>query len=81
MSARGAAQRNLDALRRLQKEGAASPGEVRQAEVERHHDADPRRSRHTGHIDAAEQRGRKEAEYMSRIMDGQTTLELYGLDS
>jgi 4-hydroxy-4-methyl-2-oxoglutarate aldolase len=32
-------------------------------------------------IDAAEQRGRKEAEYMSRIMDGQTTLELYGLDS
>jgi HlyD family secretion protein len=31
-SARDAAQRNLDALRRLQQEGAASPGEVRQAE-------------------------------------------------
>jgi HlyD family secretion protein len=31
-SAREAAQRNLDALRRLQQEGAASAGEVRQAE-------------------------------------------------
>lgn len=31
-SARDLAQRNLDALRRLQQEGAASPGEVRQAE-------------------------------------------------
>jgi len=31
-SALEAAQRNLDALRRLQQEGAASPGEVRQAE-------------------------------------------------
>jgi len=31
-SARDAAQRNLDALRRLQQEGAASPGEVRMAE-------------------------------------------------
>jgi len=31
-SARDAAQRNLDALRRLQQEGAASPGEVRVAE-------------------------------------------------
>jgi len=31
-SARDAAQHNLDALRRLQQEGAASPGEVRQAE-------------------------------------------------
>jgi HlyD family secretion protein len=31
-SARDAAQRNLDALRRLQQEGAASPGEVRHAE-------------------------------------------------
>jgi HlyD family secretion protein len=31
-SALAAAQRNLDALRRLQQEGAASPGEVRQAE-------------------------------------------------
>ncbi len=31
-SARDAAQRNLDAFRRLQQEGAASPGEVRQAE-------------------------------------------------
>ena len=31
-SARDAAQRNLDALRRLQQDGAASPGEVRQAE-------------------------------------------------
>jgi HlyD family secretion protein len=31
-SARDAAQRNLDAYRRLQQEGAASPGEVRQAE-------------------------------------------------
>jgi HlyD family secretion protein len=31
-SARDVAQRNLDALRRLQQEGAASPGEVRQAE-------------------------------------------------
>ena len=31
-SARDAAQRNLDAMRRLQQEGAASPGEVRQAE-------------------------------------------------
>ena len=31
-SALDAAQRNLDALRRLQQEGAASPGEVRQAE-------------------------------------------------
>jgi HlyD family secretion protein len=31
-SARDVAQRNLDALRRLQKDGAASPGEVRQAE-------------------------------------------------
>jgi HlyD family secretion protein len=30
--ARDAAQRNLDALRRLQQQGAASPGEVRQAE-------------------------------------------------
>jgi HlyD family secretion protein len=30
--AHDAAQRNLDALRRLQKDGAASPGEVRQAE-------------------------------------------------
>jgi HlyD family secretion protein len=30
--ARDLAQRNLDALRRLQQEGAASPGEVRQAE-------------------------------------------------
>jgi len=30
--ARSTAQRSLDALRRLQKEGAASPGEVRQAE-------------------------------------------------
>jgi len=32
-SARDAAQRSLDALHRLQQEGAASPGEVRQAEV------------------------------------------------
>lgn len=31
-------------------------------------------------IEAAEQRGRKEAEYITRIMAGQTTLELYGLD-
>ncbi len=31
-SARDAAQHNLDALRRLQQDGAASPGEVRQAE-------------------------------------------------
>jgi HlyD family secretion protein len=31
-SARDAAQRNLDAMRRLQQDGAASPGEVRQAE-------------------------------------------------
>ncbi len=31
-SARDAAQRNLEALRRLQNDGAASPGEVRQAE-------------------------------------------------
>ena len=31
-SARDSAQRNLDAYRRLQQEGAASPGEVRQAE-------------------------------------------------
>ena len=31
-SARDAAQRNLDAYRRLQQDGAASPGEVRQAE-------------------------------------------------
>lgn len=31
-SARDTAQRNLDALRRLQQEGAASPGEVKQAE-------------------------------------------------
>jgi HlyD family secretion protein len=31
-SAREVAQRNLDALRRLQKDGAASPGEVRQGE-------------------------------------------------
>jgi HlyD family secretion protein len=31
-SARDVAQRNLDALRRLQQSGAASPGEVRQAE-------------------------------------------------
>ena len=31
-SAHDVAQRNLDALRRLQKDGAASPGEVRQAE-------------------------------------------------
>src|SRR5271168_4797829 len=31
-SAREAAQRNLDALRRLQQEGAASAGEVKQAE-------------------------------------------------
>ena len=31
-SARDLAQHNLDALRRLQKDGAASPGEVRQAE-------------------------------------------------
>jgi HlyD family secretion protein len=31
-SARNVAQRNLDAYRRLQQEGAASPGEVRQAE-------------------------------------------------
>jgi HlyD family secretion protein len=31
-SARDLAQRNLDALRRLQQQGAASPGEVRQAE-------------------------------------------------
>jgi HlyD family secretion protein len=31
-SARDAAQRNLDAYRRLQQQGAASPGEVRQAE-------------------------------------------------
>ncbi len=31
-SARDVAQRNLDAYRRLQQEGAASPGEVRQAE-------------------------------------------------
>ena len=31
-STRDAAQRNLDALRRLQQDGAASPGEVRQAE-------------------------------------------------
>jgi HlyD family secretion protein len=31
-SARDTAQRNLDAMRRLQKDGAASPGEVRQAE-------------------------------------------------
>jgi HlyD family secretion protein len=31
-SARDAAQRNLDVLRRLQQEGAASPGEVRKAE-------------------------------------------------
>lgn len=31
-SAQGVAQRNLDSLRRLQQEGAASPGEVRQAE-------------------------------------------------
>lgn len=31
-TARDAAQRNLEALRRLQQEGAASPGEVRQAE-------------------------------------------------
>jgi len=31
-SARDAAQRNLDALHRLQQDGAASPGEVRQAE-------------------------------------------------
>jgi HlyD family secretion protein len=31
-SARDAAQRSLDALRRLQQDGAASPGEVRQAE-------------------------------------------------
>jgi HlyD family secretion protein len=35
-SARNAAQNNLDALRRLEKEGAASPGEVRQAEVTLH---------------------------------------------
>lgn len=32
-TARDVAQRNLDALRRLQQEGAASPGEIRQAEV------------------------------------------------
>jgi HlyD family secretion protein len=32
-SARDAAQRNLDALKRLQQQGAASAGEVRQAEV------------------------------------------------
>jgi 4-hydroxy-4-methyl-2-oxoglutarate aldolase len=31
-------------------------------------------------IDAAEQRGRKEEEYMAKIAAGQTTLELYGLD-
>jgi HlyD family secretion protein len=31
-NARDAAQRNLDALRRLQQQGAASPGEVKQAE-------------------------------------------------
>ncbi len=31
-SARDLAQRNLDAFRRLQQQGAASPGEVRQAE-------------------------------------------------
>jgi HlyD family secretion protein len=31
-SARDAAQRNLDSMRRLQQDGAASPGEVRQAE-------------------------------------------------
>ena len=31
-SARDAAQRSLDSLRRLQQQGAASPGEVRQAE-------------------------------------------------
>jgi len=31
-STRDAAQRNLDAMRRLQQDGAASPGEVRQAE-------------------------------------------------
>ena len=31
-SAREGAQRNLDSLRRLQQQGAASPGEVRQAE-------------------------------------------------
>src|SRR6202035_6050290 len=31
-NARDAAQRNLEALRRLQQESAASPGEVRQAE-------------------------------------------------
>lgn len=35
-SAREVAQHNLDALRRLQKEGAASPGEVRQAEATLH---------------------------------------------
>jgi HlyD family secretion protein len=35
-SALGAAQRNLDSLRRLQTDGAASPGEVRQAEVTLH---------------------------------------------
>lgn len=32
-AARDVAQRNLDALRRLQQDGAASPGEVRQGEV------------------------------------------------
>ena len=32
-AARDVAQRNLDALKRLQQQGAASPGEVRQAEV------------------------------------------------
>ena len=32
-AARNVAQRNLDALKRLQQQGAASPGEVRQAEV------------------------------------------------
>jgi 4-hydroxy-4-methyl-2-oxoglutarate aldolase len=31
-------------------------------------------------IDAAEQRGRKEADYIARILAGETTLELYGLD-
>ena len=35
-SAREVAQHNLDALRRLQKDGAASPGEVRRAEVTLH---------------------------------------------
>src|SRR5208282_4013019 len=35
-SALGAAQRNLDSLRRLQTDGAASPADVRQAEVTLH---------------------------------------------